>query len=131
MIVYSFDDSELHKQLVSQRLIEEALQSKFGVVSTQVIQEFLNAALGKFAGQISLAQADRFMHRVLWPLCQIYPTPRLFDAAVSIKSETGYHFYDSLVVSAAVESGCTTLYTEDLQHDRKIRGVAIRNPFAL
>ena len=47
-----------------------------------------------------------------------------------LSEETGYHFYDALIVAAAVESGCRTLYSEDLQHGRKIGNLTILNPFA-
>ncbi|WP_292994765.1 hypothetical protein [Nitrosomonas sp.] len=38
-------------------------------------------------------------------------------------------FTDALIVAAALESGCTRLYTEDLQHGQKIDGLVIENPF--
>ena len=41
----------------------------------------------------------------------------------------GYSFYDSLIVAAAIESGCKTLYSEDLQHGQQIGDLTIRNPF--
>jgi len=34
------------------------------------------------------------------------------------------------IVHAAIESGCETLWSEDLADGRVIRGVRIRNPFA-
>jgi len=48
--------------------------------------------------------------------------------AVSIMEETGWTFYDSLIVSAAA-ARCPVLFTEDLQTGRVVRGVEIRNPF--
>ena len=41
----------------------------------------------------------------------------------------GLSFYDALIVAAAIEAGCDTLYSEDLQHGRTIAGLAIVNPF--
>ncbi len=38
--------------------------------------------------------------------------------------------YDTLVVMAAVEAGCQTLLSEDLQHNRVVQGVTILNPFS-
>ena len=38
-------------------------------------------------------------------------------------------FYDALIVASAIEAGCDTLYSEDMQHGRAIGGVAIVNPF--
>lgn len=40
-----------------------------------------------------------------------------------------FFFYDLLVVAAALESGCSTLLSEDLQHGRNVEGVALANPF--
>jgi predicted nucleic acid-binding protein len=94
-----------------------------------VIQEFLNVALGKFASRLSTGETTRFLDRVLWPLCKVHPTAGLYTGAVSIMEETGWAFYDSLIVSAAVAARCPVLLTEDLQTGRVVRGVEIRNPF--
>ena len=42
----------------------------------------------------------------------------------------GYHIYDSLLLAAAIESGCSVFYSEDLQDGHVIEGLTIRNPFA-
>jgi predicted nucleic acid-binding protein len=34
-----------------------------------------------------------------------------------------------LIIAAALESGCTRLYSEDLQHGQQIEGLIIENPF--
>ena len=49
--------------------------------------------------------------------------------AVSLQGRYGYSFYDSLIIAAALEVGCTRLYSEDLQHDQRIHGLTIVNPF--
>jgi predicted nucleic acid-binding protein len=38
-------------------------------------------------------------------------------------------FYDALIVAAALETGCDTLFTEDMQHGRKFGSLTIVNPF--
>ncbi len=45
-----------------------------------------------------------------------------------------YHFsyWDSLIIAAALESGCPTLYSEDLQHKQIIENtLTILNPFLM
>ena len=37
--------------------------------------------------------------------------------------------YDSMIVAAAVLSGCTTLYSEDMSDGQVIDGVTIHNPY--
>ena len=34
-----------------------------------------------------------------------------------------------LIVAAALEAGCRTLYTEDLQHGQRVEGLTIADPF--
>jgi predicted nucleic acid-binding protein len=69
------------------------------------------------------------MIRILIPICEVYPDGRLYAEALSIAEETGWGFFDSLIVSSAAVAGCARLWTEDLQDGRLIRGVEIRNPF--
>ena len=130
IFVYSFDRSHPRKQKRAQSLIAEAIESERSAISTQVIQEFLNVALGKFAARMTSNETLAYLDRILWPLCKIHPTAGLYAGATSIKEETGWTFYDSLIVSAAASARCQILYTEDLQAGRVIRGVEIRNPFA-
>jgi len=53
----------------------------------------------------------------------------LYAEALTIVEETGWGFYDSLIVASAAAAGCAAVWTEDLQDGRVVRGVAIRNPF--
>ncbi len=48
--------------------------------------------------------------------------------ALAIRNQLSY--YDALIVAAALEAGCTTLYSEDLQHGQMFEGsLHIVNPF--
>jgi predicted nucleic acid-binding protein len=52
------------------------------------------------------------------------------DQALRIAERYGFQIYDSLIVAAALEAGCTTLYSEDMQDGQSIDTLTIRNPFA-
>ncbi len=43
--------------------------------------------------------------------------------ANAVKNKYGYSFYDSLIVAAALECGCVTLFSEDMQHGQTIEVV--------
>jgi len=58
------------------------------------------------------------------------PSPRLWDEAVHVHESAQLHWYDSLIVAAALESGARLLYSEDLQDGRRFAGLTIRNPFS-
>jgi len=66
---------------------------------------------------------------VLTPLCRVLPTPKLYQQALELKEETGFGFYDTLILASALEADCKTLYTEDLRHHQRVSGLTIQNPF--
>jgi predicted nucleic acid-binding protein len=51
------------------------------------------------------------------------------EAAIALARDHRLSFYDALIVAAAQEAGCDTLYTEDMQHGRALGGLTIVNPF--
>ena len=73
--------------------------------------------------------ADYFLDTVPAPLCRVFPGVPFYRRALSVKERWRFGFYDSLIVTAALEAGCGTLYTEDLQHDKQIEGLRIVDPF--
>lgn len=129
ILVYSFDSTNSHKQSIARGLISTALSSAQGAISSQVVQEFLNVSQRKFAVPLSLAESRQYLNTVLLPLCQHYPSIGFYERALLLREETGYSFYDSLIVSAAIETECKVLVTEDMQHGRIVQGVTILNPF--
>lgn len=57
-------------------------------------------------------------------------TGQIHEAALQVAMRYGYHIYDALVVAAALDAECNTLYSEDLQAGQVIDGqLTIRNPF--
>jgi predicted nucleic acid-binding protein len=46
-----------------------------------------------------------------------------------LEAETGYSFYDSLILAAAIRGGCDVLYSDDLQDGQGVRGMKIINPY--
>ena len=51
-------------------------------------------------------------------------------SALDIAKRYDFSFFDSLIVAAALESKCTILYSEDMQHNQHIENLIIKNPFA-
>ena len=129
ILVYTFDDEDLGKRDRARALVAEALSGSRGIVSYQVIQEFLNAALRKFAKPLTAADAERYLTVVLEPLCAVFAGVELYHQAIDIAERWKYSFYDSLIIASALGAGCTVLYSEDLQHGQKIGGLRILNPF--
>lgn len=86
-------------------------------------------AIRKFAQRLSASEAQIYLESVLMPLCEIYPDARLFSKALSFANDLKISFYDALIVAAAVLAECDILWTEDLQHGRRVGDLVIRNLF--
>jgi predicted nucleic acid-binding protein len=129
VLVYTFDSQAMRKKRRAQELVEQALETQQGVISTQVVQEFLNVATTKFARPLSYPDAQQFLHEILAPLCTVFPSVDLFRQTLGIQDETQNSFYDSLIISGALQAECEILYSEDLHHGQQIRHVRILNPF--
>lgn len=130
ILVYSFMPDDRAKRDKARGLVAQALERHDGVISFQVVQEFLNVATRKPQRRMSQAEAQQYLAQVLMPLCEVWPTASLYSEALSIADETGWSFYDSVIVSSASAAGCGVVLTEDLQTARTIRGLEIRNPFS-
>jgi predicted nucleic acid-binding protein len=106
----------------------EALLAAGGVISVQVLNEFVAVASRKLGMPWDdvLAALDAIL--VLCPS----PAPltiQTHQLALGIAGKHKYHIYDALVIASALEASCTTLYSEDLQDGQVIGGLTIRNPF--
>ena len=56
-------------------------------------------------------------------------THDVHKAARALAEDNRLSFYDALIVASAIEAGCDTLYSEDMQHGRNIGGLTIVNRF--
>jgi predicted nucleic acid-binding protein len=129
IFVYCFDERQPEKKVRAQGLIAQALQSGDGLISTQVMQEFLNVALRKFRVPLKPEDGKLYLQKVLYPLCQVFPNLDLYQTALDVMRTTGYSFCDALILSGAIHGGCEILYSEDLRAGQQVERVRIINPF--
>ena len=127
ILVYADAGDEPAKQQQALGLIKQHLTARSGVLSTQVLQEFVNVASRKLRlppGTIRerLAFYERFEI--------VNATPDLIAGALDIHVMRSVSFYDALIVQAALAGGCQCVLTEDMQHGASFGPVRIVNPFA-
>ena len=127
IFVYLFDETAPSKRERSERLVQRALKRHNGCISFQVVQETVNVLTGKL--KVPPETVRQLLNRILMPLCRVFPTRVLYQSALDLQARYRIGFYDSLIVAAAIDMGCRTLYSEDLQHGQQISGVVITNPF--
>jgi predicted nucleic acid-binding protein len=129
IFIYAVDRSEPGKQAIADQLIRASLDDANGVISYQVVQEFLNASLKKFASTVHGADSFDYLREVFEPMLAVESSLALFDEALAIHIRYKLSWYDSLIVAAALEAKCDVLYTEDLQHGQRFGDLVVMNPF--
>ncbi len=129
VLIYAVDRADLRKHRIAASLIVQAGATGMGRVSFQVVHEWLNFLLRKAARPLTVSDAGILYESLVEPLIRIESSRSLLEAALSIHGIERLSWWDSLIVGAAIEGECATLFTEDLQHGQSIRGVRIENPF--
>jgi predicted nucleic acid-binding protein len=107
----------------------EALLASGGVVGVQVLNEFVSVVRRKLRMPWKDVVEALDAIRVLCP-SPVPVTISTHEAASIVAEKHGFGIYDALIIAAALEAGCTTFYSEDLQDGQIIdRKLTIRNPF--
>ncbi|MCL2785422.1 MAG: PIN domain-containing protein [Propionibacteriaceae bacterium] len=124
ILVYAFDDSTPNKRDIAQSLLAEG---NF-ITSTQVLGELYVTLTRKLTNKLPSDIAQQAIQELTnLPTTPI--TAPLVSSAIDTSIRFQLSYWDSLILEAAVVSGCTTLLTEDLNDGAVIRGVRITNPF--
>jgi predicted nucleic acid-binding protein len=122
VVVYVFDKT-VSKQAKSIEIIKNK-----PVISSQVIIESLNVCIKK----LKLSKEAAYKNSIfLLKYCEYQSLESTtFIRAFSISEKYGYSHLDSLIIASALETNCTQLYSEDMQHNQLIeKKLRIVNPF--
>ncbi|MCY4477654.1 MAG: PIN domain-containing protein [Gammaproteobacteria bacterium] len=129
IFIYTLDETDDRKSGIARQLVHSALRSGSAIISFQVVQETLNTITRKLPVPATPGQAGVFLTGTLIPLWKVNPSRELYRRGLQIQAVYQFAFYDSLIVAAALEAGCRTLFSEDLQHGQVIERLAVKNPF--
>ena len=121
ILVYAFLDATKRERALE-------VLSEGGLISIQVLNEFTNVALKKRKRSWPEIETAVGVIRARFPKV-ILLTVEIHAAAVILAREHGLSIYDALIVAAALEAGCDTLFSEDMQHQRAFGAMRIVNPF--
>jgi predicted nucleic acid-binding protein len=108
--------------------IAEQLLALGGVLSVQVLNEFVQVCRRK--ADLSWEQITGALE-VVKELCgRVLPmTLDTHEAALDLSQRYGYSIYDSLILAAAMEAGCSIVYSEDMQSGQTLGNLTVINPF--
>lgn len=104
----------------------ELLSMEGGGLSVQVQAEFYVNATGKF--KLPHDKVVGILESLdSYPVLAL--TEAVFWAALQIKGRYQLSYWDSAIFAAALELGCHTVYSEDLNHGQSYAGIRVINPF--
>lgn len=129
IFVYSFDSRAPQKAKRARQLIRRALETRKGIISYQVVQEFFNVALRRFAQPMTTADAEQYLATVFRALWVVHSSQALYGDALRLSGRYALSWFDSLIVAAALQGECAVLYSEDLQHRQRFGDLRVENPF--
>ena len=99
-----------------------------GVISVQVLNELANVLRTKQREQWPRFEAALIVVE-RWFETTLPVTLGMRRAALALARDHGLGIYDALIIAAALEADCDTLYSEDLQHGRRFGDCVIVDPF--
>jgi predicted nucleic acid-binding protein len=125
VLIYSYSDLFPDKQDKARKLIN-SYNDVF--ISTQVLNEFVSAFNKKLkAGWPDIMNS---LDEITDNFTIFTNTPDTVKEACKIAQKYRFSFYDSLIIAAALETGCNILYSEDMHHGQVIeKSLKIINPF--
>lgn len=129
VLVYAHDRTCLWKYDAARDLMDRLWTEGSGVLSIQVLQEFVWIATRKLPRPLAMSEALAVVGDLAaW----VTFSPGTADvlAAGRLAQEARLSFWDAMIVHAASQLGARVLWTEDLNSGQTIAGVEIRTPFA-
>jgi predicted nucleic acid-binding protein len=122
VLVYAFTPSGEKTQTAEQLLLDG------GVVSVQVLNELASVTRSK--SKMTWSEVRQAVQGTMIMCPNVIPlTDETFLEALRISERYGFSIWDGSIIASALDVGCTTLYTEDLQHGQVVEGLRIENPF--
>jgi len=127
VLLYAQDPRNPDKQQAAKAWLQWCWATHLGRVSSQVLHE-LYANLRRAAPTLTVNEARATVrHYRQWHPWMV--DNATVDHAWLVQDSTGYSYWDSLMLAAALQQGCRYLLTEDLQHQRTVESLTIINPF--
>ncbi|HQO09075.1 MAG TPA: PIN domain-containing protein [Clostridiales bacterium] len=124
--VYLYYSEDISKKNIADKLITENFENI--IISTQILNELYSALVKK-----AINTKGKVNDIIIETIANFNVVDiSTFDVikAMEIKDRYGFSYWDSLVIASALESGCSILYSEDMQHNQLIENtLKIINPF--
>jgi predicted nucleic acid-binding protein len=127
IFIYAYTGDDELKNNVSCDLLRENVKNENIVVSTQIINEFYSV-MAKY--NYSHKQIESYLMEIAGQVEVSSLNLKTIESCLLVKEKYCYSWWDSLVLTSALETNCNILYSEDMQHGQIIENtLKIVNPF--
>ncbi len=126
-MIYSLDPANPSKRASAGTLIAASFAAGTMVTSPQCLNECYRVLTRKSL-LVGREEARAFIAALL-PTCRAPLDGDTIARAFEVESRTGYDWWDSLLLAAALLARCRYFLSEDLQDGRVVDGLTILNPF--
>ncbi|MBW1910516.1 MAG: PIN domain-containing protein [Deltaproteobacteria bacterium] len=128
ILVYAHDLDAGNKHEIARGIVLELWESRSGMLSTQVLQEFYMTLTRKIPTLLAKPTVRGIVKSYFnWDV--VLNDARIILQASEIEETYRLSFWDALIVSAAFSRNAATILTEDLNHGQYVEGILIKNPF--
>jgi len=128
ILVYAHDLDAGRRHEVAKDIVSKLWESRTGVLSTQVLQEFYATLTRKIPNPLDKSVVRRLIRNYShWEV--VVNNSDIILQASEIEESHRISFWDALIVSAAFSENAATIFTEDLNHGQVLEGILIKNPF--
>jgi predicted nucleic acid-binding protein len=127
VLVYADSADERVKQRKAIAAIKALRAQGHAVLSTQVLNEYVNVALRRLKLPAPLLR-ERLAFYGGFDIVPV--TVELIEGALNQHVLHGTSYFDALILQAAIVSGCEQLLTEDMSTGAVFGGVRIVDPFS-
>ena len=126
--IHLFDEESQDKRILLLDVPYKRIDAEL-IINVQVINEFYNVLLRKniednviqekINSQLEICSASELSLKTVFSVWKL-------------RIKYKYSYWDSLILASALENSCSTLYSEDMQHDQVIEdNLKIINPFEI
>jgi predicted nucleic acid-binding protein len=122
-LVYKYSNDEPKKQAIAY----DILNREECILSTQTLNEFSNICFKK--KKYTAAMIKDYIAEILENCNYAVVSLNTIDHALILHEKFLYSYYDCLMLASAMECGCNSIYTEDMQDGQVIEGLTIHNIF--
>jgi len=127
IFVYAYTDDDWQKHELSRNLLKDNILANEIILSVQILNEFYSVmAKYKYSHDEIKSCSDEIIKQAEIMSLKL----DTFKFCLFIKEKYGYSWWDSLILSSALENNCKIIYSEDMQHEQIIENtLKIVNPF--